>query len=190
VYTSTFAQTVLNLHRKVFEFLHFVKRVKEVAAVQRHVATNGIQYRGTQYAVMGRSFLTIKYVVVRCTTHVLIVPIVDIDDDCSTVQTKMGATTSAIHGRTGTCSACQSVHFQKNYTHRHARREFRSSDPGSIPRLARSPALLQPSQYPVPFVAVSQFPKHGAHASRHKLSCSRQNMPRKFCQVMNEKITH
>jgi len=107
VYTSTFAQTVLNLHRKVFEFLHFVKRMNEVAAVQRHVATNRIQYRGTQYAVMRRSFLTIKYVVVRCTTHVLIVPIVDIDDDCSTVQTKMGATISAKHGRTGTCSASE-----------------------------------------------------------------------------------
>lgn len=113
MYTSTYAQTVLNLHRKVLEFLHFVKRVKEVAAVQRSVATNGIQYRGTQYAVMGRSFLTIKYVVVRCTTHVVIELIVDIDDDCSTVQTKMGVTTLAIHGRTGTCSACQSVHFQK-----------------------------------------------------------------------------
>jgi hypothetical protein len=103
VYTSTHTRTFLNLQRKVFEFLHFGKRVHEVAVVRIKFVTNGIQHRGTQYHVFGRSFLTIKYVVVRCTTVVLEPTI--IDDDGFAVQTKMGLTTVAIHGRTATCSA-------------------------------------------------------------------------------------
>ena len=103
VYTSTHTRTFLNLQRKVLEFLQFVKRVHEVAVVFINLVTNGIQHRGSQYHVDGRSFLTIKYVVVRCTT-VALEPTI-IDDDGFTVQTKMGLTSGAIHGRTATCSA-------------------------------------------------------------------------------------
>jgi hypothetical protein len=103
VYTFTHAQTFLNLHRQVLEFVHFVERVKKVAAVFVFLVTNGIQHRGAQYLGNGRFFLTIEYVVMRCTTVVLVLAV--IDDDGSTVQTIMGLAILAKHGRTATCSA-------------------------------------------------------------------------------------